>query len=188
MSCRRRHDALLHRASPELTTNHTKYTNHKKKENAYKEIVRGVALRGRSGVIASFAERFTSESPTRLGCRMRCAPKSTKSTGHKCGSPFGEVPEAACHYRSEARGHDVSDRNAIFTCVRDPREFAKSNNRRRFDVSRLLRVARSDAKRSRLDAKVSRYDAKRSRSVDFRSHSVDFQPVVAADVKSRAST
>ena len=186
MSYRQRHDALLHRASPELTTNHTKYTNHKKKENAYKEIVRGVALRGRSGVIASFAERFTSESPTRLGCRMRCAPKSTKS--NKCGLPLGEVPEAACHYRSEARGHDVSDRNAIFTCVRDPREFAKSNNRRRSDVSRNSRLARSDAKRSRLDAKVSRYDAKRSHSVDFRSHSVDFRPVVAADVKSRAST
>ena len=33
-----------YRNSPELTTNHTKYTN---KENANMEIVRGVAIRGR---------------------------------------------------------------------------------------------------------------------------------------------
>ena len=66
-----------------------------------------------------------------------------------------------------------SDRPTVIFCAH-PRDFPKSKNPRRCDVTRNSRRARSDAKRSRLDAKVSRLDAKRSHSVDFRSHSVDF--------------
>ena len=65
-----------------------------------------------------------------------------------------------------------------------PYEFAKSKNRRRFDVSRNSRPARSDAKVSPNDIEVRANDIEWSRSVDFRSHSVDFRPVVSADAKS----
>ena len=47
------------------------------------------------------------------------------------------------------------------------RDFPKSKNRRRFDVTRNLRLAQSDAK-------VSHLDAFRSHPVDFRSMLVDF--------------
>ena len=63
-----------------------------------------------------------------------------------------------------------------------PREFPKSKNRRRCDVSRLLRRARSDIELSPNDIEVRANDIELSRSVDFRSHSVDFRPVVSADV------
>ena len=69
-----------------------------------------------------------------------------------------------------------------------PCEFAKSKNRRRFDVSRNSRRAQSDAKVSRNDIEMSRSVDFVSILVDFRSHSVDFRPVVSADAKSRAST
>ena len=63
-----------------------------------------------------------------------------------------------------------------------PCEFAKSKNRRRFDVTRNSRRARSDAKVSPNDIEVRANDIELSHPVDFRSHSVDFRPVVSADV------
>ena len=90
--------------------------------------------------------------------------------------------------REDLEGGTPHGRSSVGLRLTHPRDFAKSKNRRRFDVTRNSRHARSDAKVSRNDIEVRANDIERSHSVDFRSHSVDFRPVVSADAKSRAST
>ena len=68
---------------------------------------------------------------------------------------------------------DYKMRRSAFICKR-PHESAKSKNRRRSDVSRNLRRARSDAKVSRNDIEMSHSVDFVSGPVDFVSHSVDF--------------
>ena len=63
-------------------------------------------------------------------------------------------------------------RSSVGFGLAHPYEFAKSKNRRRSDVSRLLRRAWSDIELSPNDAKVSRNDIEKAHSVDFRSLSV----------------
>ena len=84
---------------------------------------------------------------------------------------FLEFGEGSSHGRSSV-GFELAH----------PYEFAKSKNRRRSDVSRLLYRARNDIELSRNDIEVRANDIERSHSVDFRTHSVDFRPVVSADV------
>ena len=85
----------------------------------------------------------------------------------------------------ELLGHSDVSTTMICTHVifcAHPCEFAKSKNRRRCDVSRLLCRAWSDIELSRNDIEVRANDIERSHSVDFRSLSVAKQPVVSADV------
>ena len=57
-------------------------------------------------------------------------------------------------------------------------------NRRRCDVSRDSRRARSDIELSRNDIEVRLNDTEKAHSVDFRSHSVDFRSVLSANALS----
>ncbi len=98
----------------------------------------------------------------------------------------------------QVNGHHMRSRYAnvrrcstelSFTIVAfHPHKCAKSKNPRRSDVSQNSRRAQSDAKVSPNDIEVRANDIEKAHSVAKGSHSVAKRPVVAADVKSRAST
>ena len=78
--------------------------------------------------------------------------------------------ESECIPETADANHDR--RNAHHVQAIDPHDFPKSKNRRRCDVSRNSRLARSDIELSRNDIEVRANDIEKAHSVDFRSHSV----------------
>ena len=107
--------------------------------------------------------------------RVRPADRLAKAIEH--GS-LGRVKELAPSYPSVSA--NVKRIRGKFCFSAHPREFAKSKNPRRCDVSRLLHRARSDLKMSMSVDFMSMSVDFRSMLVDFRAHPVDFLPGLSA--------